>query len=460
LSSEEITQVDQLPVSALLAPRAIVDFVTTAADFAQMQQELLRGFGPIAIDAERASGFKYSQRAYLVQIFRRDCRVYLIDPIAIEASCQALSIQAKSLWQELAAATKGIEYIIHASSQDLPCLAELGLIPDLTFDTELGARIAGQARVGLGPLAENLLGIALAKEHSAVNWSLRPLLPEWLTYAALDVDILVDLRDQVEALLAAAEKLEWAKAEFAEVLRTHGRDFAAREELIRSERGESDGWRKISGGHKIKDRRSLALARDLWLARDQQAAEMDIAPGRIFNDEALIVLTLAKPIKPEDLPRNLKSRFRSKQPPIEFWLKIIAKSLASPDDQLPPLRIRGTGLPNPKTWSEKNPLAHARLTHARAHVLAQSAILEIPAENLISPEIVRRLAWNSWEELPNFGESEISDFLASQHARPWQISILSTGLCQAMAQREPLITAGPVAANDQVVADSDELRND
>ena len=49
--------------------------------------------------------------------------------------------------------------------------------------------------MGLGAVVEDTLGIALAKAHSASDWSTRPLPQSWLEYASLDVEHLVDVRD-------------------------------------------------------------------------------------------------------------------------------------------------------------------------------------------------------------------------------------------------------------------------
>jgi ribonuclease D len=161
--------------------------------------------GSIAIDAERASGFKYSQRAYLVQLRASNTDIFLIDPVS---SPEALSSKP---YKELAACLKDRQWILHAATQDLSCLAEIGLNPGAIFDTELAARLAGQPRVGLGSLTENLLQFRLAKEHSAADWSTRPLPEGWLNYAALDVDVLHDLADAVESLLAEQGKASWAQ---------------------------------------------------------------------------------------------------------------------------------------------------------------------------------------------------------------------------------------------------------
>src|SRR4030095_12945005 len=115
----------------------------------------------------------------------------------------------------LATALAEGEWVLHAASQDLACLAELGMKPRRLFDTELAARLAGFERVGLAALTEQLLGFTLEKHHSAADWSTRPLPQAWLSYAALDVELLVELRDALAAELIAQGKDEWAAEEFA-----------------------------------------------------------------------------------------------------------------------------------------------------------------------------------------------------------------------------------------------------
>src|SRR5690349_7115984 len=197
------------------------------ADFDAAVRALAAGTGPFAVDAERASGFRYSQRAYLIQVFRRGAGVFLFDPPAIGS------------FDELQAIMRDEEWILHAASQDLACLREVGLDPAVIFDTELGARLAGLPRVGLATVVEELLGIHLAKAHSAADWSTRPLPQGWLVYAALDVELLPDLRDRIAELLDAGGKSEIARQEFAAVL--------SRQAPVRQE-----PWRRLSGMHSLR----------------------------------------------------------------------------------------------------------------------------------------------------------------------------------------------------------------
>ena len=410
-------------LTPLLVPRAgVPDVITTQSAFEEMISALLNGVGPIAIDAERASGYKYSQRAYLIQLYRINGGLHLIDPIAIKD---------KSLWQKFNDNFANLEWVIHASTQDLPCLLELGLNPQSLFDTELGARIAGSPRVGLGALAESLLEFQLAKEHSAVDWSIRPLKPEWLTYAALDVDVLLDIREKVEEILIEKNKLDWAKQDFSAILSS----FKSKQ----NDQPKIDRWRKTSGMHKVRDRLTMTIIKDLWLDRDQLAQELDIAPGRILNDEAIIEIATKKPNTIEAITKVIGWRSKIQSPPYARWLAQLNNSLSTPIEKQVELRVQSNNLPPMKVWKERNPLGYARLSHARSNIAALALELDLPVENLVTPELVRKLCW----ELPKNDQSSYEKYVAEQlkqmGARDWQISQVTPLIAQALPQTEPVV---------------------
>lgn len=419
----------------LLLPKAgVPEVITTESAFEEMITSLLNGVGPIAIDAERASGYKYSQRAYLIQLYRVNGGLHLIDPIAISN---------KSLWQEFNKHFANFEWVIHASTQDLPCLLELGLNPQSLFDTELGARIAGSPRVGLGALAESLLEIQLAKEHSAVDWSIRPLKPDWLTYAALDVDVLLDIREKVEEILIEKNKLDWAKQDFAAILS----NFKSKQ----NDQPKIDRWRKTSGMHKVRDRLTITIIKDLWLDRDQLAQELDIAPGRILNDEAIIEIASKKPNTVEAMAKVIGWRTKMQSPPFPRWLAQLNHSLATPLEKQVEIRIPSNNLPPMKVWKERNPLGYARLSHARAGITALALQLELPVENLITPELVRKLCW----ELPKNNEGNYETYVAQQlqamGARDWQITQVTPLIAQALPQTEAVAIETEITDSDATV---------
>jgi ribonuclease D len=398
----------------LLAPTAGTPAVIqTEESFKSALVELARGAGPFAVDAERASGYKYSARAYLIQIKRNSGGLHLIDPIAFGPGHQ--------LFIELNDLLNTDEVILHASTQDLPCLRELGINPRLLFDTELGGRIAGLPRVGLGPLLEAHLGVSLAKEHSAVDWSVRPLPLDWLNYAALDVELLIELRNIIAQLLLDSKKLAWAEAEFAAIL-------AAPPNPPRV-----DPWRRTSGMHKIRKRNQLAIIRSLWNARNQIAESLDVSPGKLLNDSAIIELAINPPANKRDFdkvlrPIGLRARWKEN---LETWLAAIAEAVALSENDYPEMRAAGDSMPPTKIWKERFPEKYAPYTHARAAVEARALELDIPVENLISPDVIRKLVW------------KLSDDVAKDAielgARPWQVAEIAELVKAAMLEREPLV---------------------
>jgi len=391
----------------LLEPRdGLPPLVVTADGLAEATARLGEGSGPVAVDAERASGFRYGHRAFLVQLRRQGAGTVLIDPV----SCPDLS----GVDEALSAA----ESVLHAASQDLPCLADLGFRPRRIFDTELAGRLLGYPRVGLGTLVEEVLGLTLEKSHSAADWSTRPLPTEWLRYAALDVEVLVELRDALAAQLAEQGKTGWAEQEFATIL-------AARPAPPRP-----DPWRRTSGIHRVRSRRSLAIVRELWLERDQIAQRRDISPTRILPDAAIVEAARAAPSSLAELGRLPGFTGRGARRYGPDWLRAVrrAKSLADaalPESSAPP----GDGPPPAHRWAERDPVAAKRLVAARTAVAALADAGHMPAENLVAPDAVCRLAWQPPE--PPTPES-VAARLEHYGARPWQIEITALPIAMAM----------------------------
>ena len=419
---------DEIVAIPLLQPSAgTPEIIDTEDAFRAALDQLAQGSGPFAVDAERASGFRYSARAYLIQIKRTDGGLHLIDPIPFGPGHQ--------LFSDLNNLLNTDEVILHASTQDLPCLRELGINPQLLFDTELGGRIAGLPRVGLGPLLESLMGISLAKEHSAADWSVRPLPQEWLTYAALDVELLVELRNKVESLLVDAKKEKWAEEEFASIL------------LAPPPPPRVDPWRRTSGMHKIKRRDQLAIIRELWNARDEIAKAQDIAGGKLLNDSAIVEIALNPPTNKKEFekvlrPLGMRARWLEN---IKVWLEAISRAVALPENQWPALRTNADVLPPIKLWRDKFPEKFAPLSHARARIEIIAQENCIPVENLITPELVRRICWSS----PNPSTVEFSPLIVREHllelgARRWQVDLVAEAIAAALLEKEPVPTPEPV----------------
>ncbi|BFM23479.1 ribonuclease D [Microbacterium sp. che218] len=366
--------------------------IEDAERFLAACETLAGGTGPVAVDVERASGFRYSQRAYLIQVFRREAGVFLFDPSTIED------------FSPLQKAIGDVEWVFHAASQDLPSLRERGLEPPRIFDTELGARLLGHERVGLGAVVEQTLGITLAKAHSAADWSTRPLPASWLEYAALDVEHLIDVRDVLDAELIEQGKTEIARQEFQAVLDREPKP------------PRDDPWRRLSGLHSVRGRRSLAVARSLWQAREDYAREQDVAPGRLVPDRALVAAVMADPATKQALAGVKEFNGRASRTQLDRWWNAIVAGREATD--LPPDRVPSDTLPPPRAWVDRNPDADQRLKAARPAVEARAEELRMPTENLLTPETLRRVAWAPPAELT---VEAVGAALAELGARPWQI---------------------------------------
>ena len=390
----------------LLEPRdGLPSVVETYAALADVTGRLARGQGPVAVDAERASGYRYGQRAYLVQLRRAGSGTVLIDPIA----CPDLAGVDTALQEA--------EAVLHAASQDLPCLAEVGFRPRQLFDTELAGRLLGYPRVALGTLVEEVLGFHLEKGHSAADWSARPLREELLRYAALDVEVLIELRDALAAELAEQGKTEWARQEFAAVL-------AAKPAAARPE-----PWRRTSGIHRVPSRRGLAVVRELWTTRDRIAQAADLSPRRVLPDAAIVEAARLFPSSAGQLSRISGFTGRQARRHEKEWLAAIERARASADSDLPD--ATGGQVPNgpppAHRWAERDPAAAARLAAARTAVAAVAEANTVPVENLLAPDALRRLSWDP----PQPSDTEtVGLALAAYGARPWQIEL----------------TAGPIAS--------------
>jgi ribonuclease D len=391
--------------------------VVTHAELSRVAKRLAAGSGPVAVDAERASGYRYTHRAYLVQIRREGAGTVLIDPLPFGDLT------------EIAEAIAGAEWVLHAASQDLPCLVELGLRPTRLFDTELAARLANFERVGLAALTEQLLGFALEKHHSAADWSTRPLPPSWLSYAALDVELLIGLRDLLETELTAQGKLGWAHEEFAALVAGAGRSVPAK----------PDPWRRTSGIHKIRGARALARVRALWYARDRVAQRRDSAPGRVLPDTAIIAGAEIDPRDERELLVLPGFGGRSVRRLAQLWLDALAEARALPDEGLPQPPV-AEGPPPPHRWAERDPVAASRLARAREVVTRLATTHNLPPENLIAPDCIRRLAWTPPDVIDT---GTVADALAGTGARRWQIGLLVNELTPALLEPAPRDPASP-----------------
>ena len=399
------------------APAAGTPHVTASqAEIDTALAALEAGSGPLAVDAERASGYRYSQRAYLLQFTRNGAPIVLLDPLTEADLSGLLRFAHETPW------------ILHAATQDLPCLRERGFLPSSVFDTELAAKILGRPRVGLAALLEQELEVVLAKEHSAVDWSTRPLPENWLDYAALDVEFLVELHERLLAALDDAGRRDWYEQERALLL-----DFTGPEP-------REEPWRRVSGIHALREPRKLAVVRELWNARDARARTLDVSSGRVLHDSVIVDIARAMPGTQRALEamRPVHSRNARKDP--TYWWTAIDRAYSCLDAELPRRTVAEGTIPPPRSWAQRNPAAAERWELVRPAVLARAESIGIAAEVLVSPEVIRVLCWSGFER--HLDIETVGSLLQAERCRPWQIEQLSVVITAALAQ-EP----APAAAS-------------
>lgn len=396
------------PAPLLTLRDGLPSVIDTPPELRAYCELLAAGTGPVAIDAERASGYRYSNRAYLVQLRREGAGTALIDPIGFDSMAP------------LAEALAGTEWILHAATQDLPCLAEIGLFPDALFDTELAGRLLGHPRVGLATLVETVLGFRMKKEHSAVDWSTRPLPAPWLEYAALDVEVLAELREALGRELEEAGKAEWARQEF-----DHLRHFEPTPRV--------DAWRRTSGMHRVRGRRGLGAVRELWTTRDEIAEQRDVTPGRIIPDAAIVAAAQALPPDRAALLGTKGFHGRGAERYAARWVAALARVAEMEERDLPTRSPRGDGPPLPRAWAEKDPVAARRLALAREAMTTLAEEQHLPVENLLTPDYLRRTLWTPPATRdPARLPGAVADALAALGARPWQIALTGPVLVDAI----------------------------
>lgn len=408
--------------------------IDTLDGFHEACDRLAAGKGSLAADAERASGYRYGHEDWLVQFKRTGSGIVLLDSVALNAD--------GADWEEFNRAVDDATWIIHDSLQDLPGFIDLGMVVRQLFDTEVAARLLGLKRFGLAAVTEHYLGITLAKEHSAADWSYRPLPRDWRNYAALDVELLIELEGKMRKDLDRTGKSEWAEEEFAYVLA----------EGTAPRREHPVPWMRISHftvlGH---DRQGQAVAKALWEKRDELARKYDIAPTLLLSDAAIIEAAQKKPHNAREFRaiRILNERVRirmgneqdkmfERYAPIQrsvkpnVWKNTIQNALELKPDQWPepiaPCAESQTNAPRSmKYWASHHPDRFDRLGRVRDVIVRIGHDTYTPPDVIIKPQIIRNLCWRD-----DATELDIPAFLREQGAREWQIELVAESVSRVI----------------------------
>lgn len=392
-------------------PPAEYEFVDDDAGLDVVAGALSASSGPVAVDVERASGIRYSERAFLLQLRPADGPALLVDP---ETPGRTVGPLADLLSDR--------PLLLHAASQDLPSLRELGIIPSSLADTELAGRFLGTERVNLGAMISEHLGIGLAKAHSAADWSRRPLPASWLDYAAYDVLFLHELADAVLPRLDDLGRRDWYEAECRYLVESEPAPAAP------------EPWRRLSRLTSLRDVRQLARARELWMARDRIAEDRDIAPKRLLPDAAIVEAARIGPASKSALLAIDGFDGPHRRRMAGDWLEALewAEGLGRAD--LPTRQGPRGEHPPHASWKRNEPEAATLLELARARIGELGDELGLEAGLLLKPATLRLWVWRAATTRPGDDGELLDEVLRGEEARDWQRVLTSAPLLEAVRE--------------------------
>jgi ribonuclease D len=267
-----------------------------------------------------------------------------------------------------------VRKILHGADYDVRMLGrDCGLIVRGLFDTMVAARLVGERAFGLAALLDKYVGVRLDKRHQRADWSLRPLAPELLRYAALDTRHLATLCELLEARLVELGRSSWAEEEFRRL------------ERVRWEGDRRDGepWRRVKGVGALT-RRQLAVVRELADLRERSARDRDVPPFRVMRDEVLVAVARGATseagravLELPGLPRSWRQggRARVLLEAVERGLALEAQACPEPPSKgRPPRRSRRTEARLRRMSRERDRVANG--LGLDPSVLAPRALLE------------------------------------------------------------------------------------
>ncbi|WP_342319868.1 HRDC domain-containing protein [Corynebacterium mayonis] len=378
--------------------------------FERAAESLSRGLGPFAIDTERASTFRYDDRAFLVQVHRRYAGTYLLAPEGHRDAFRRI----------LGPVIGGEDWILHAAGEDLASLAELELQPASLFDTELAARLAGFDKPNLAAMVEHFVGVALKKGYGREDWSRSPLPLEWQRYAAEDVLYLHPLAEALSEYLDQRGKLDWATEEFAHAVAT-------------ASPPEPKTWRDVKGIATLKKPSQLQVAQALWHERDRLARSLDTAPSSILPNKVLVDIARATPTSSTSIA-SVKGFPRHRRRAAVTWSAVVREALATDASAWPAQAAdEPTTIPEKNAWKHQAPWEWEVLQSVREKVAERAVDVDVLAATLLSPALLREAVW-AWAQ-GNLAPRthEVAVFLAARGARPWQVAatapVIASVLC-------------------------------
>ncbi|AZA09134.1 HRDC domain-containing protein [Corynebacterium pseudopelargi] len=376
-------------VTTLSTPRdGLPALCTTPSQLRKAERTLAKGTGAIAVDTERAGGIRYNDRAFLLQLRRAGSGTVLIDP----------EPHREVVGPALEPALSQTTWVLHDAATDLPSLYALGLYPADIFDTAVAAKLLNITPYRLPELSAALIGYTMHKSHGGEDWSRRPLPKAWRNYAALDVEVLLELAQACQKRLDAAGKSQWAKEEF-EFIQHKATPLAP------------PRWEDSKAANSVSKPQELAVIRALWHHRDALAMAMDVAPHRLLPDKAMVAIATKRPRSVSQLmrlsafPRDLRGHAGE-------WLNVAQAGIAA---QPWPKRPRRQSTISASAWKKRDPSGFERLLAAETALEQVQADINVEADTLMSRRTLRKVCWACIHQ----GE-ELEQALDQTLLRPWQ----------------------------------------
>ncbi len=377
-------------VTTLTTPReGIPALLATPSQLRQAERRLAKGSGAIAVDTERAGGIRYNDRAFLIQLRRAGSGTMLIDP----------EPHREVVGPALEAVMSQATWVLHDAATDLPSLYALGLYPAGLFDTAIAAKLLNITPYRLPELSATLIGYTMHKTHGGEDWSRRPLPKAWRNYAALDVEVLLELAQACQQRLDAAGKSEWAREEFEFIQHKAHPLSPAR-------------WEDSKAANSVTKPQELAVVRALWLHRDALAMAMDVAPHRLLPDKAMVAIAKHKPrsvsqlMRLDAFPRDLRNHAGE-------WLNVANAGIAATPW---PKRPKRRGTISTSAWKKRHPESFEQLLAAEEALEEVQAEINVESDALMSRRTLRGVCWSCLHEGLSLDQAIEQTLL-----RPWQI---------------------------------------
>ncbi|MBA3397497.1 MAG: HRDC domain-containing protein [Deltaproteobacteria bacterium] len=383
-------------------------WIRTADDLDDLVHELAR-HRAIGFDTEADSLHHYTEKVCLLQLTAFGGPSWLVDPLALEDLSSLAPIFADPT----------VLKVVHGGDNDVTTMRrDFGFTFRTLFDTSVAGRLLGDTELGLQAMVRNELGIELTKGSQKDDWSKRPLTSKQEAYALADVAYLMELAARLTARLAAAERTEWAREEFAVL-----------ESLPPAKkRSGPDEFRRIKGSAKLS-RRQQAVLRELYAWREERAAAADRPPFKIVGPEVLLELAEQSPTTADEVARALSSYSRQSGQ-VEVVLAAIERGLAMPEAELPTRE--------PREHKSISAAAHRRFDALRTWRDEQATRTGLDPSIVLPLRLIERLALAAPQTLAELAEVE--------GVRRWRVAEWGTALlatCAARQQDLGLASSGP-----------------